>query len=75
MAPTYEATARELEPAVVLVKLNSYREQANSAQLGIRCIPTMILFHGGKEIARTSGAASFGQIVRLVRERLPSAAV
>lgn len=74
MAPAYEAAAAELEPAVVLVKLNSDNEQALSAELGIRGIPTMILFHGGKEIARTSGAMSGGQIVRWVRERLRPAA-
>ncbi len=74
MAPAYEAAARELEPQVVLVKLNSDNEQAISARLGIRGIPTMILFHGGGEIARTSGAMSASQIVKWVRDRLPSVA-
>lgn len=74
MAPAYEAAARQLEPHVVLVKLNSDNEQAISARLGIRGIPTMILFHGGDEIARTSGAMSAGQIVKWVRDRLPSIA-
>jgi thioredoxin 2 len=74
MAPAFEAAAQELEPGVVLIKLNSDNEQAISANLGIRSIPTMILFHGGKEVARTSGAMSAGQIVRWVRDRLPSVA-
>lgn len=74
MAPAYEAAARELEPHVVLVKLNSDNEQAISARLGIRGIPTMILFQGGDEIARTSGAMSASQIVKWVRDRLPSVA-
>lgn len=74
MAPAYEAAARELEPDIVLVKLNSDKEQAVAAELGIRGIPTMILFHGGREVARTSGAMSAGQIVRWVRDRLPSVA-
>jgi len=74
MAPAYEAAGRELEPHVVLVKLNSDNEQAISARLGIRGIPTMILFHGGGEIARTSGAMSASQIVKWVRDRLPSVA-
>ena len=75
MAPAYEAAAEELEPDVVLVKLNSDEEQALSAELGIRGIPTMILFHRGREVARSSGAMSAGQIIRWVRDRLPSAAV
>jgi Thioredoxin domain-containing protein len=74
MAPAYEAAAAELEPDVILIKLNSDTEESVSAELGIRSIPTMVLFHGGSEIARTSGAQSAGQIVRWVREHLPAAA-
>lgn len=71
MAPAYEAAARALEPQVRLIKLNSDAEQAIAGRLGIRGIPTLILFHGAKEIARTSGAMTTGQIVGWVRERLP----
>lgn len=74
MAPAYEAAARELEPDVVLIKLNSDEAQATSSELGIRSIPTMILFHGGREIARQAGAMTTAQIVRWVRDRLPNAA-
>jgi thioredoxin 2 len=74
MAPAYEAAANELEPHVRLIKLNSDNEQAVAARLGIRGIPTMILFHGGQEVARTSGAMTAGQIVRWVRDHLPAAA-
>jgi thioredoxin 2 len=70
MAPAYEAAARDLEPEVVLVKLNSDKEQAIAAQLGIRGIPTMILFRHGREVARQSGAMSSGQIVEWARDRL-----
>ena len=57
-----------------LIKLNSDAEQQVAARLGIRGIPTMILFHGGREVARTSGAMNTRQIVAWVRERLPSVA-
>lgn len=75
MAPAYEAATRELEPQVRLIKLNSDSEQAVASRLGIRGIPTMILFSAGREVARTSGAMVATQIVRWVREHLPSAAV
>ena len=71
MAPAYEAAARELEPQVQLIKLNSDAEQAIASRLGIRGIPTMILFLEGREVARTSGAMSAAQILRWVRDRLP----
>ncbi|RUW61087.1 thioredoxin TrxC [Mesorhizobium sp. M7A.F.Ca.US.008.03.1.1] len=74
MAPAYEAAANELEPRVRLIKLNSDNEQAVAARLDIRSIPTMVLFHGGREIARTSGVMTAGQIVRWVRDRLPTVA-
>ena len=74
MAPAYEQAAKDLEPDVVLTKLNSDTAQAISSELGIRSIPTMILFHGGREIARQSGAMTRAQIVRWIRDRLPYAA-
>jgi thioredoxin 2 len=73
MAPAYEAAAHELEPHVRLIKLNSDDEQAVSARLGVASIPTTILFHRGREVARTSGAMTAGQIVRWVRGHLPMA--
>src|SRR5688572_9778543 len=75
MAPAYEAAARELEPLVRLIKLNSDAEEAAASRLGIRGIPTMILFLDGREVARTSGAMSAAQIVRWVRDRLPDVTV
>ena len=49
MAPAYEAAAHELEPQVRLIKLNSDAEQAVASRLGIRGIPTMILFFSKAE--------------------------
>jgi thioredoxin 2 len=74
MAPAYEAAAGELEPDVQLIKLNSDVEQEVAARLGIRGIPTMLLFRNGQEVARTSGAMTTGQIVAWVRDRLTTTA-
>ncbi|MCC2098392.1 MAG: thioredoxin TrxC [Hyphomicrobiales bacterium] len=70
MAPAYEAASRELEPHVRLIKVNSDVEQSIAARLGIRGIPTMILFKNGQEAGRISGALSAPQIVRWVSERV-----
>jgi len=75
MAPAYESAARELEPQVRLIKLNSDAEHAVASRLGIQGIPTMILFHEGREVARTSGPMSATQIVRWVRDRLSTVTV
>ena len=66
-----QAAARELEPDIRLLKLNSDVEQAVAARLRIAGIPTMILFQGGREIGRQSGALSASQIVQWVRRLVP----
>ena len=70
MAPAYEEAAKQLEPDVRLIKLNSDNEQQISARLGIRGIPTMLLMHHGKEIGRVSGAMPASQIVDWTRQQL-----
>jgi thioredoxin 2 len=63
MAPMFERAARELEPRVRLLKLNSDTAPSISSRLGISGIPTLLLMQGGREIARTSGAMDTQNIV------------
>ena len=71
MAPQFERAAARLEPAVRLAKVNTDDEQDLTRRFGIQGIPTMILFHHGKEIARQSGAMDAGAIERWARDALP----
>ncbi len=64
MAPHFETAARELEPKLRFAKLNTQDEPAPANRFGIRSIPTMIVFRGGQEIARQSGAMSSAQLAR-----------
>jgi thioredoxin 2 len=70
MAPEFEKAAVALEPRVRLAKLDTEAEQQIAARYEIRSIPTMILFKGGKEIARQSGAMMSSQIVQWVQAQL-----
>jgi thioredoxin 2 len=70
MAPAYEQAARELEPEVRLAKLNTEGAPAIASRFNIRSIPTVICFHGGREVARQPGAMGSGDIVRWVRAQL-----
>ncbi len=70
MAPAFEQAASVLEPGVRLAKLNTEDEQTIGSRLGIRSIPTMVLFKNGSEIARQSGAMMAGDIVRWVQSQL-----
>ena len=64
MVPQFHQAARMLEPRMRLAKVNTEAEQGLGARYGIRSIPTMVLFRGGREVARQSGAMGAQDIVR-----------
>lgn len=70
MAPGYAQAARELEPDVRLAKLDTEAQPQVAGRFNIRSIPTLILFRGGAEVARVSGALPAADIVRWVRAAL-----
>ena len=70
MAPFFHEAAQQLEPQARLAKLDTEAHQSIASRYGIRSIPTMIVFQGGREIARTSGARGASDIVRWVRQSL-----
>ena len=63
MAPMFERAARELEPNVRLLKLNSDNAPELSSRLNITGIPTLLLMQGGREVARHAGAMDARSIV------------
>jgi thioredoxin 2 len=63
MAPAFERAAAELEPDMRLAKVNTEAEPGLAARFGIRNIPTLVAFRGGKEIARQSGAMDLAGLV------------
>ena len=64
MAPYYEASASALEPKFRFAKLNTQDEPAPASRFNIRSIPTMIVFRGGREAARHTGAMDAAAISR-----------
>jgi thioredoxin 2 len=69
MAPQFAAAAREL-PQVRFAKVDTDASPHAAAQHGIRSIPTLALFQGGRELARVSGALPAPQLVAWVRQQL-----
>ena len=67
MAPEFAKAAQELAGQARLVKLNTEAHPQAGAQYGIRGIPTMAGFTGGREKARQSGAMPAAQIVNWVK--------
>lgn len=68
-APVFDLAAGELEGVCRLAKLNSEQEQQLAGQLGIRSIPSLILFKNGKEAARQSGAMPLPQLLAWLRQQ------
>jgi len=68
MAPAFAAAAQSLEPAVRLAKVDTEAEPALAARFAIRSIPTLVMLHRGRELARQSGAMPAASIVQWVRQ-------
>ena len=67
MAPHFARAAQMLAPQVRFAKLDTERAQGVAARHGIRSIPTLILFRGGREVARQSGALESAALAQWVR--------
>jgi thioredoxin 2 len=56
MAPAVDALAAHLQGKALVGKLNTDHSSRTASSFNIRGIPTTIVFKGGKEVARQSGA-------------------
>lgn len=70
MAPQFEAATAQLEPHVRMAKVDTEAQPGLGTRYGVRSIPTLVLFDGGREIARRVGAGGAADIVHWVRARL-----
>ena len=70
MAPVFERAARELEPQLRLVKLNTDEARGVAAKFDIRGIPTFAILERGREVARISGAMGLTRFVEWVRANI-----
>jgi len=73
MAPHFASAAAQL-PNVRFAKLDTEANPQTSAAHGIRSIPSLVLFRGGREVARLSGAMPAGELVRWLQSQLGNGA-
>jgi len=66
MAPQFASAASQL-PEVRFVKVDSDASPVASGQYGIRSIPTLVLFHQGREVDRLSGVVAARDLVAWVK--------
>jgi len=63
MAPHFERAAERLKGRARLVKVNTEEAPSLAARMGIRAIPTLVLFRDGAEVKRVSGALDSAGLV------------
>ena len=68
MAPAFERVAAERATQVRLAKVDTDAAQALAARMGIRSIPTLILFKDGRETDRVSGAMDAAGLRRWIAQ-------
>ena len=69
MALAFAAAAAQA-PGVRFAQLDTEANPQMAARCGIRSIPTLILFRGGREIARRSGAMPAAELLRWLQAEL-----
>jgi thioredoxin 2 len=69
MAPQFEAAAREM-PSVRFAKVETDANPKSSVSNRIRSIPTLVLYQGGREVARRMGAIGSRDLQRWVKDHL-----
>ena len=70
IAPVLDELAGAYDGKVKIAKMDVDDNQAVPAQFGIRSIPTLILFKGGKPVATISGARPKAQLASFLDEHL-----
>jgi thioredoxin 1 len=70
IAPALEEIAAELGDKVKVVKLNIDENPNVAGKLGIRSIPTLILFKDGKAASQKVGAAPKGELQRWINSAI-----
>jgi thioredoxin 2 len=70
MAPHFAEAAKQLGPQLRLAKVNTEAEQSLATAFGIRSIPTLAIFKGGREVIRQPGAMGTSDIVRWVQSHV-----
>lgn len=70
IAPKLEEIAQEMGSKVKIMKVDVDSNQNTAAQFGIRSIPTMIMFKGGKPVEQIMGNHPKENIVEFITRHL-----
>jgi len=66
IAPALEEIAAEMKGKVKIAKLNVDENPKTMTQFGVRSIPTLMVFKGGKQVAMKTGAGPKSELQRWI---------
>ncbi|QKX18403.1 thioredoxin TrxC [Microbulbifer sp. YPW1] len=70
-APVFSQAASEMATRALFVKLDTEANQQTAGRFQIRSIPTLMIFHRGRELTRLSGALPKAQFMQWLNQQLP----
>jgi len=68
IAPMIDEISADFATSATVVKINVDDNTSTAQRYGIKGIPTLILFSGGKEVERVVGATSKDSITRMIEK-------
>jgi len=68
MAPSVDKLAADYIGRALVAKLNTDHSQKTSMSFNVRGIPTSIVFDGGKEVARQTGAVPYVALESMLKQ-------
>ncbi|MDT7687866.1 MAG: thioredoxin 1 [Acidobacteriota bacterium] len=74
LAPTFEELAKQYAGRVRFLKLNVDENAQVPQRFGIKGIPTLVFFDGGREVERVVGASTKDALARIIYKYVKVAA-
>ena len=74
LAPTFEELAKQYAGRVRFLKLNVDENAEVPQRFGIKGIPTLVFFDGGREVERVVGASGKDALARIINKYVKVAA-
>jgi thioredoxin len=71
VSPVIAQLAKEYKGRIVTVKINTEKRGALASKYSIQSIPTIMLFHKGKQLMRLQGAHPYESLKAELEKRLP----